>query len=422
MTSEKLLEKRRRAMGGSPLFYKEPVHLVRGEGVWLYDDTGKRYMDCYNNVPCVGHCHPHVVEAMHRQASTLNTHSRYMSDLVIEYASRLMDLHAEPLQVLQMCCSGTEAVEVALKMARAATGGQGIICSDATYHGNSAETFRMTVGPFEPDFRRVPFPDHYRPIAEGLSESELCERYLEEIRGAIAGFAEDGVSLAGLLFCSIFANEGLPEVPVGFLKQASDLVRSAGGVVIFDEVQAGFCRPGRWWGYEHMGAVPDIVVMGKPMGAGYPMSGTGARREIADAFHSSSFYFNTTASTPLAAAVGGAVLDVIEQEDLLGRVQTVGAYLKAALSEFVATSDKVGDVRGPGLFVGVDWVCDSESRKPDSEGAADFVERMKEKGFLISNAGKYRNVLKVRPPLVFEKGQADQFAAAFGETVEEVGG
>ncbi len=422
MSVEKLLERRKRVMGSSYVFYKEPVHIVRGEGVWLYDDQGKPYMDCYNNVPCVGHCHPHIVEAMHKQAATLNTHSRYLSEAVIDYSERLMALHAQPLSILQMGCSGTEAVEVAIKMARLYTGGQGIICSNATYHGNTHEIFRMTVGPFEPDYRRVPFPETYRPIEEGLSESELCERYLEEIKTAIDAFAADGVPLAGMVFCSIFANEGLPDVPSGYMAEAAALVREAGGVVILDEVQAGFCRTGRWWGYEVTDCVPDIVAMGKPMGGGYPLSGVGARVEISDVFEAKGFYFNTTAATPLQAAVGSAVLDVIEEEKVLDNVNSVGGYLKSELAGFTERFDKVGDVRGHGLFIGIDWVKDSRSREPDREGAVALVERLKEKGFLISNAGQHRNVLKVRPPLVFEKQHADQLLTALAGTMEEMHG
>ena len=422
MGDQGLRTRRERAMGNSPLFYRQPVHLVRGEGIWLYDDAGRRYMDAYNNVPCVGHCHPRVVEALQRQAGTLNTHSRYLSEVVVEYCERLMALHGDPLSVLQMCCTGTEAVEVALKMARAFTGGQGIVCSNATYHGNSAEVFRMTVGPFEPDFRRVPFPEAYRPIEEGASESELRDRYLAEIERAIEGFAADGVPFAGMLFCSIFANEGLPDVPAGFLRKAAALVRDAGGVVIFDEVQAGFGRTGRWWGYEVMDCVPDIVAMGKPMGAGLPLSGVGARPDIAEAFHAKAFYFNTTAATPLQAAVGSAVLDVIEDEALLANVNAVGGYLKDRLAGLVGGIEGVGDVRGHGLFLGVDWVADRETRKADREGAAEIVERMKEKGYLISNAGRFRNVLKIRPPLVFAREHADALFEALVETLEDASG
>ena len=415
-----LLELRIQSMGSSPLFYKEPVHLVKGQGIWLYDDSGNKYMDCYNNVPCVGHCHPRVVEALSKQAGQLNTHSRYLSKVVVDYSERLMSLHADPLSVLQMGCSGTEAIEIAIKMARLATGGRGIICSNATYHGNSHETIRMTIGPFEPDFKRVPFPEKFRPIKAGLSDDELCDLYLKEIKTAISEFSENNIPLAGMLFCSIFANEGLPNIPSGFMKKAATLVRDAGGVVILDEVQAGFCRTGSWWGYEVNECVPDIVAMGKPMGSGYPLSGVGTSPEIAKIFHEKSYYFNTTASTPLQAAVGNAVLDVIEEEGLLGNVNSVGDYLKGKVQDFADKYDMVGDVRGLGLFVAIECVEGQGNEKPNNKLAVEFVEKMKQKGFLISNAGQFRNVLKIRPPLVFEKDHADSLCEVLEETFEEV--
>ena len=415
-----LLELRIQSMGSSPLFYEEPVHLVKGKGIWLYDDSGNKYMDCYNNVPCVGHCHPRVVEALSKQAGQLNTHSRYLSKVVVDYSERLMSLHADPLSVLQMGCSGTEAIEIAIKMARLATGGKGIICSNATYHGNSHETIRMTIGPFEPDFKRVPFPEKFRPIKADLSDEELCDLYLKEIKTAISEFSENNIPLAGMLFCSIFANEGLPNIPSGFMQKAATLVRDAGGVVILDEVQAGFCRTGSWWGYEVNECVPDIVAMGKPMGSGYPLSGVGTSPEIAKIFHEKSYYFNTTASTPLQAAVGNAVLDVIEEEDLLGNVNSVGDYLKGKVQDFADKYDMVGDVRGLGLFVAIECVEGQGNEKPNNKLAVEFVEKMKRKGFLISNAGQFRNVLKIRPPLVFEKDHADSLCEVLEETFEEV--
>jgi 4-aminobutyrate aminotransferase-like enzyme len=411
MANKDLLERRALSMGSSPIFYKEPVHLVKGQGIWLYDDSDNKYMDCYNNVPCVGHCHPHVIEALSKQAGQLNTHSRYLSKVVVDYSERLMSLHADPLSVLQMGCSGTEAIEIAIKMARLATGGRGIICSNATYHGNSHETIRMTIGPFEPDFKRVPFPEKFRPIKAGLSDDELCDLYLKEIKTAISEFSENNIPLAGMLFCSIFANEGLPNIPSGFMKKAATLVRDAGGVVILDEVQAGFCRSGSWWGYEVNECVPDIVAMGKPMGSGYPLSGVGTSPEIAKIFHEKSYYFNTTASTPLQAAVGDAVLDVIEEEGLLGNVNSV--------QDFTDKYDMVGDVRGLGLFIAIECIQGNGSSEPNKELAIEFVEKMKQKGFLISNAGQFRNVLKIRPPLVFQKEHADSLCEILEETLDE---
>ena len=394
-------------MGDSPLFYKEPINLESGEGVWLYDKSGKKYLDVYNNVPVAGHCHPRIVASLTDQASKLNVHSRYVSDVVVDYSEKLISLHSDNLSKLQMACSGTEAVEVAIKMARIHTGGQGIICSNATYHGNSHETFRMTIGPFEPEFRRVTYPESYRPIKEGLLEEDLCALYIKEVEKQIKGFNQDGIKFAGLIFCSIFANEGLPDFPKDYLSKVSKLVRDSGGVVILDEVQAGFGRTGTWWGYELSNVRPDIAVMGKPMGSGLPVSGVVTTEEISDSFHEKAFYFNTTAATPLQAAVGGTVIDIIQDEGLIENAEKIGGYLKAELLKIKDDFDYLGDIRGPGLFIGLDIVDNKEDKNPDREKAIKIVEILKSRGVLISNAGQYRNVLKLRPPLVFDSSHAD---------------
>ena len=394
-------------MGDSPLFYKEPINLESGEGVWLYDKSGKKYLDVYNNVPVAGHCHPRIVASLTDQASKLNVHSRYVSDVVVDYSEKLISLHSDNLSKLQMACSGTEAIEVAIKMARIHTGGQGIICSNATYHGNSHETFRMTIGPFEPEFRRVTYPESYRPIKEGLLEEDLCALYIKEVEKQIEGFSQDGIKFAGLIFCSIFANEGLPDFPKDYLSKVSKLVRDSGGVVILDEVQAGFGRTGTWWGYELSNVSPDIAVMGKPMGSGLPVSGVVTTEEISDSFHEKAFYFNTTAATPLQAAVGGTVIDIIQDEGLIENAEKIGGYLKAELLKIKDDFDYLGDIRGPGLFIGLDIVDNKEDKNPDREKAIEIVEILKSRGVLISNAGQYRNVLKLRPPLVFDSSHAD---------------
>ena len=394
-------------MGDSPLFYKEPINLESGEGVWLYDKSGKKYLDVYNNVPVAGHCHPRIVASLTDQASKLNVHSRYVSDVVVDYSEKLISLHSDNLSKLQMACSGTEAVEIAIKMARIHTGGQGIICSNATYHGNSHETFRMTIGPFEPEFRRVTYPESYRPIKEGLLEEDLCALYIKEVEKQIEGFSQDGIKFAGLIFCSIFANEGLPDFPKDYLSKVSKLVRDSGGVVILDEVQAGFGRTGTWWGYELSNVSPDIAVMGKPMGSGLPVSGVVTTEEISDSFHEKAFYFNTTAATPLQAAVGGTVIDIIQDEGLIENAEKIGGYLKTELLKIKDDFDYLGDIRGPGLFIGLDIVDNKEDKNPDREKAIKIVEILKSRGVLISNAGQYRNVLKLRPPLVFDSSHAD---------------
>ena len=412
--------KRTQFMGESPLFYKEPIYLESGEGVWLYDKTGKKYLDVYNNVPVAGHCHPRIIASLNHQASKLNVHSRYISEVVVDYAEKLISLHSENLSKLQMACSGTEAVEVAIKMARIHTGGQGIICSNATYHGNSHETFRMTIGPFEPEFRRVIYPESYRPINEGLSEEELCTLYIKEVEDQIQGFKKDGIKFAGLIFCSIFANEGLPDFPKDYLPKVSKLVRDSGGVLILDEVQAGFGRTGTWWGYQLSKVSPDIVVMGKPMGSGLPVSGVVANESIANSFHEKAFYFNTTAATPLQAAVAGTVIDIIQDEDLINNAEKVGTYLKTELLKIKEDFDYLGDIRGPGLFIGLDIVDNKEDKNPDREKAIEIVETLKNKGVLISNAGQYRNVLKLRPPLVFDLDNANYLLEILNQVFKEV--
>jgi 4-aminobutyrate aminotransferase-like enzyme len=407
---------------GSPIFYATPLHLVRGDGVWLYDPDGRRYLDMYNNIPVVGHCNPRVVEAMSRQAATHTTHTRYLDEHILDFAEHLLGLHHEQIDNVIFACSGTEANEIAMQMARMATGGRGFICTDATYHGNSLLVGSLTRAPRRgrPDIHAIPFPQRYRPLHEGLSDQELCEVYLAEVQSAIDDFAAEGVPLAGMLMCSIFANEGLPDVPDGFLRRASEMVRAAGGVVIMDEVQAGYCRSGRWWGYEVMDVVPDIVTMGKPMGNGIPLSACAARSDLVEVFRARTRYFNTFAGSPLQAAAGHAVLHEIESRDLRAQVNDVGDHLVRSLRDLTAAVDQVGDVRGCGLFVGIEWVTDRDSKEPDWMGAIDIVNRLKDKGMLLSNAGAFGNVLKVRPPLVFERQHADLFLQAFADTLQEL--
>jgi len=424
VTIETLMQRRDRILGaGAPLFYRTPVHIVRGESVFLFDADGRQYLDMYNNVPCVGHANPHVVEAMARQAGTLNVHSRYLHEGILAYGERLLGHHDDSIENVVFACSGTEANEIAMMMARQATGGRGFICTDAAYHGNSAGVRRLTrrrVSGAEGEIRAFPFAQSYRPIEPGLSGEALTNCYLAELERVIDGFKAERIPLAGLLVCSIFANEGLPDIPPDFMPRAAEMVRAAGGLVIADEVQAGLCRTGRWWGYEVSGFVPDIVTMGKPLGNGLPLAAAAARRELVETFRAETRYFNTFASSPLQAAVGSAVLDVIEQEDLGGNARDTGGYLLESLKQMTAECPSVGDVRGHGLFLGIEWVTDRDSKTPDTAGAADVANRLKDKGVLLGNAGANGNIVKIRPPLVFSRAHADQFLSAFSEVLGEV--
>ena len=427
MSSTTLAARRDRAFGaGAPLFYNTPLHIVRGEGVELFDPEGRRYVDMYNNVPCVGHANSHVAEAMARQQSTLNVHSRYLHEGIVAFAERLTALHGPAIESVIFSCSGTEANEVALRMARMATGKSGIVCTNATYHGNSEAVGKMTrIGTDQNavgDVRAIPFPEMLRPLVPGAGEDELREAYLDRLRQAIRGLEEDGTGFAGLIVCSIFANEGLPDVPSGFMARAAEIVREAGGLVIADEVQAGYCRSGQWWGYDVLGFKPDIVVTGKPMGNGLPLAATAASRTLVEGFRAATRYFNTFASSPLQAAVGMAVIDVIERDGLAANVATVGAFLKSALAERKGRFASIADVRGHGLFIGVEIARTDAAREPDMDKAVDIINRLKDRGFLTSNAGAYRNVVKIRPPLVFKQSHAEEFLVAFDATMADVDG
>ena len=428
MTDADLLARRERALGaGAQLFYETPLHLVRGEGVRVFDNRGRAYLDMYNNVPCVGHGHPRIAEAMARQQATLNTHSRYLHEGVVALAERLVALHTAPaIESVVFTCSGTEAVEVALRMARFATGKRGVIATNATYHGNSELVGALTrTGdgqPADPDLRTIPFPETYRPLVTGGAEAELADAHLAQLRDAIASLEAGGAGLGALIVCSIFANEGLPNVPAGFMARAAEAVRAAGGLVIADEVQAGYGRTGRWWGYDATSFTPDIVVTGKPMGAGLPLAAATASRAVVEGFRARTRYFNTFASSPLQAAVGMAVLDVIEEEGLVGNAAAVGTALKAALTSRVDAAPFIGDVRGVGLFIGIEMVADRLAKTPDRARAVAVVNRLKDKGFLTSNAGIHGAVVKIRPPLVFSHDNAAAFLAAWDETIAELHG
>ena len=436
---ETLRQRRDRLFGaGAPLFYAEPVHIVRGEGVHLFDADGTKYVDMYNNVPCVGHCHPHVVNAVREQAGILNTHNRYLHTDILDYAERLLGHHHAGIESAVFTCTGTEAVEVALMMARLATGRRGVICTDAAYHGNSAEVRKLSRraardgGPGE--VRRVPVPETYRTDADDPAAWHLQRRlsqsaatvashdaddpaawHLQRLREAIAELQQSGLPPAALILCPIFANEGLPNVPPGYLIDAARMVREAGGLVIADEVQAGLGRTGRWWGSELSGLEADIVVMGKPLGGGVPLAGAAASRTLVENFRKHTGYFNTFASSPLQAAAGNAVLDVIEAEDLCANAADVGAMLLNGLKSLQAGCEHMGDVRGHGLFLGVEWVTNRTAKEPDRQGASRVVNAMKERGFLIGAAGAFGNVVKLRPPLVFAREHAAAFLAAFAE-------
>jgi 4-aminobutyrate aminotransferase-like enzyme len=426
MNVKALIERRNRLLGvNAPLFYDNPVHIVRGEGVWLFDAQGRRYLDVYNNVPHVGHCHPQVVEALCRQAGKLNVHTRYLDETILDYAERLTATFDESLSMAVFTCTGSEANEVALQMARNWTGGAGIICTNFAYHGNTTAVWELgTVFSggvsTSPRVRAVAPPDSYRGI-DGLEGAALAEAYAAEVKQAIDSFTAAGIKLAGMLVCPLFSAEGLPVVPPGYLARAVAQVRDAGGLFISDEVQAGFGRSGsRMWGHELHGVVPDIVTMGKPMGNGHPLAGVVARADILNAFRDRVMYFNTFGGNPVSCAVGMAVLDVMERERLQENARAVGAYVIEGLKKLQEKHDLIGDVRGAGLFFGVELVVDRSSKEPATSVTRQIVNSMRERGVLISRIGAFDNVLKMRPPMPFSREHADLLLSSLDECLAAV--
>ena len=416
------LVERRKALLGSAyrLFYAEPVHVVRGEGVWLYDADGQRYLDMYNNVPHVGHCHPHVVEALTRQIGILNTHTRYLHDNVLNLAERLTGKLPAALDIAMFSCTGSEANELALRIARACTGGTGLIVTDSAYHGNTKAIYEISTEDIPadevPDYVvTVPTPDVYRGR---YRNEDAAEKYAEHVSIALDTLQERGIKPAAMIVDTIFSSGGVIATPSKYLQDAATRVRAAGGLFVADEVQPGFGRTGHnFWGFEIDDLVPDIVTMGKPMGNGHPLAATVTRRDLIDGFSRHAHYFNTFGGNPVSCAAGLAVLDVIEKEKLQQNALTVGRYLNEGLADLSARYDCIGDVRGDGLFKAVEFVTDRKERRADKKIAPSLVNALRNRGVLTGTTGVDNNILKLRPPMVFSKANADQFLQTFDDVL-----
>ena len=419
---ESLLARRRRTLGDpTPLFYDEPLHVVRAQSVWMFDYQGRRYLDAYNNVPHVGHCHPHVVAALHRQAATLNIHTRYLHENVVRYGERLTGTFDPLLSTALFVCTGTEANELALRIARHHTGAHGILVSDSSYHGNSATlaslaTAVQTNEPFPEFARALRLPDVLRDSAQGVTPEKLAERALAEADAAIASLQAKGYGVAALLLDTMLSSEGLTRVPPGFLEELVARVRGAGGVFIADEIQPGLGRTGeRFWGYQAYEVVPDFVTLGKPMGNGHPIGAVVTRPELANAFLESAVYFNTFAGNPVSAAVGLAVLDVIERQQLIRNARETGEYLQSRMSELAERHERASTVRGKGLFFGLELLSDRSTRAPATADARRVINGLRRRGVLVGTMGPHGNILKIRPPMVFGRDHADLLLAALDE-------
>ena len=398
----KLIAARDRVLGPSyRLFYDRPVHLVRGLGTRLYEVDGACYLDAYNNVASVGHCHPHVVEAASRQLATLNTHTRYLHDGIVDYSERLLATMPEAVNRVMYACTGSEVNDLALRVAEMHTGNRGVIITADAYHGNTAAVTAISPsigGPAAtgPHVRTVPAP-------------EDPTRFIADVAAAVEDLQSAGIGVSTLIVDTIFSSDGIYPDPA-LLGPVVELVRRAGGVFIADEVQPGFTRTGdSMWGFSRHGVVPDIVTMGKPMGNGLPIAAMAARAEVLEAFATEVPYFNTFGGNPVAMAAAAAVLDVIEDEELMANAAEVGGGLRDELS--VLNHPRIGEVRGSGLYVGVEVL--TEDGGPDRAGAKALVNAMRERRVLISVCGTHGNVLKVRPPLVFSSSDVDWFCTEF---------
>ena len=424
-TTAELIAGRARLMGPNvATFYDDPIHFVKGSGVWLWDADGRKYLDCYNNVPHVGHCNPRVVEAISRQASTLNTHTRYLHDGILDYIDRLTATMASSLDTAILTCTGSEANDIALRMAEAVTGKRGIIATDATYHGNTSLVSQLsksnvpTVGfGLGQYFRFVDAPDSYRtPDLDGTI-------FTAKVSDQIAALEEDGTGFAALVVCPYFLNEGFPDNPDGWLKPVADLVRKAGGLLICDEVQSGFGRTGTHiWAHEKMGVVPDVVVLGKPMANGHPVGGVVAGRDIVTAFRSGYRYFNTFGGNPVSCAAAMAVLDEIEENDLVTNAKIVGDHANTRLKKLAQKYEVIGDVRGSGLIFGAELVLDRGSKVPATDFTNQIINAMRHKGIILSKLGRHKNALKIRPPMPFSIENANLLIDTLDEVLGQTSG
>ena len=408
-----LLTRREKLLGPNlPTFYDTPVHLVKGRDVWVWDKEGKKYLDCYNNVPHVGHCHPKVVEAITKQASTLNTHTRYLHEGILDYVEQLTNTFDHNLTTTIMTCTGSEANDIAIRMAQTITGSKGIISTDHTYHGNTALVSQLSKTNPTNDklfkyFKHIPAPDSYRPLGNGTSH-KYSDIFALELEKSILEFQKENTNFAGLILCPFFANEGFPKLPKGWLNPVQDIVTKYNGVLIADEVQPGFGRLGStMWAHDFIGIKPDIVTIGKPMANGHPVGAVITSNKNMETFRNSYRYFNTFGGNPVSCAASLSVLNIIEEEKLMQNAQSVGNYAIKGLQDLSKVYEIVGDVRGEGLFFGVELVLDRKLKTPAKDITNKIVNEMKEEGVLLSKLGINYNTLKIRPPMSFSLKNAD---------------
>jgi 4-aminobutyrate aminotransferase-like enzyme len=423
--TESLIDRRARLLGPNmSTFYEEPVHLVRGLGTKLWDAEGRDYLDCYNNVPHVGHCHPKVVEAICAQAGMLNTHTRYLHEGILDYVEALTAMVGAPFDTALLTCTGSEANDVALRMAQALTGKTGVIATDHTYHGNTTAVHQLSrtnppPGGYATNVGFVPAPDSYRPLG-GVAGMAHAHAFAAAVQAQIDALEATEHGFSTLILCPFFANEGFPDLPHGWLDPTVEVVRRAGGVIIADEVQPGFGRLGtHFWGFQKIGFTPDIITIGKPMANGHPVAAVIAPHETMYAFRSAFRYFNTFAGNPVSCAAAMATLKVVQEEGLMENARVVGDYARDGLRDLAGRHDCIGDVRGSGLFFGAEMVLDRATKAPATAFTKRVANGMRQRGVLLNFLGIHYNVLKMRPPMVFSKGDADRMLEALDAVLRD---
>jgi 4-aminobutyrate aminotransferase-like enzyme len=418
-----LIERRRRVLGSAlePLSYLRPLHLVRADGVWMYDREGRRYLDAYNNVPVLGHSHPRVVDAIARQAATLNTNTRYLHEHVVELAERLTASMPDGMDTVMFVNSGSEANDLAWRLATTMSGGDAGIVTDWAYHGvtHAIADFSPSEWPsgVQPATVEVyPAPNTYRgPYAEAARPADLSRA---EIAGAVERMAARERRPAALFVDATFTSDGIFVPPPEVVRAAVDTAREGGALYVADEVQAGFGRTGDGlWGFTAWGVTPDIVTLGKPMGNGHPIAAVITRAGIADRFAEDTTYFSTFGGNPVACAAALAVLDVIEEEGLVANAAAIGGWLRGAIAELATRHTAIGDVRGRGLMIGVELVTDDRQREASRDLAPRVREEMAVRGVLIGTSGRAGNTLKIRPPLSIRRDEAELIVSVLDDVL-----
>lgn len=412
---------RRQALLGPAyrLMYAHPVEIKRARGTRLWDSAGNEYLDAYNNVVSVGHCHPRVVEAVHEQMQTLCTHTRYLQDGILDFADQIVPTFGDPIRHIMFTCTGSEANDLALRIAMHHTGRKGIVITSEAYTGNSFLTAGLSPSlgkksPLGEWVRRIPAPDSYR-----IAPAEIAATLIRQLKYEIEELERRGEGLAAFIADSLFSSDGIYADPTDILGPIAEVVRAAGGVVIADEVQAGFGRSGdRLWGFQRHGLQPDIVTMGKPMGNGFPVAAVAVAPYVIERFGNEMRYFNTFGGNTVAIAAARATFDVLMSEGLQQNAARIGRMIQDGIREIARSDERIGDVRGAGLYIGVEFVKDRSTKEPDSATALAVVDGLRQRRVLISATGYHANTLKIRPPLVFSAADADRLLTTLAETLK----